>query len=421
MLKPRLEKIKSLISEEFNERHDFSLKNPKHTVGWPLYDENEIFSALDCLLDLRLSQGDNVKKFEKAYKEYLKLPADSSAIAVNSGSSANLVAFASLIDFEKLSMGDEVIVPASTFATVSSILYQLGLVPVYVDSELETWNLDPKAIESAISKKTRAIMVVHNLGIPAQMDEIMEIASKNNLLVIEDCCEAHGSYYRGKQVGSIGDMATLSFFVAHNITTGEGGMIFCKDKTLTNKLRSVREFGRAIDYKDRYHFSPSLGEYDSRYIFETLGYNVRMTDFAAAMGLVQLQKLETLNKTRRANAKILTSIISEYSDFLSTINPSEDTIPGYYGFPIYVNPNGPLNRNDLCKHLEKFNIETRPNMGGCLPDQPGFKDRKHVVSGKLKNSRLIRENAMFIGIHSGLNQANFENFAKALKSIYCKV
>ena len=202
------------------------------------------------------------------------MPKDSTAAAVNSGSSANLVTFAALIDCGRLEVGDEVIVPASTFATVSSILYQLGLIPVYVDSELETWNLDPKEVEGAISKRTKAIMVVHNLGIPAKMDEIMKIATQNDLLVIEDCCEAHGSYYKGKQVGSIGDMATLSFFVAHNITTGEGGMIFCKDKTLKNKIRSVREFGRAIDFKDRFQVSSNLGEYDSRYIFETLGYNV---------------------------------------------------------------------------------------------------------------------------------------------------
>ena len=141
----RLKKLKTLISEEFNERHNTSLENPRHTVGWPLYDEEEIYSALNCLLDLRLSQGDNVRAFENAYKQYLKLPKDSTAAAVNSGSSANLVTFAALIDCGRLEVGDEVIVPASTFATVSSILYQLGLIPVYVDSELETWNLDPKS------------------------------------------------------------------------------------------------------------------------------------------------------------------------------------------------------------------------------------------------------------------------------------
>lgn len=410
--------LKKMIAEELSRRKKTASYAFSHTVGWPVYDENELYAALDSLLDLSLSQGPRVRAFEKAYKEYLELPPSSGAIAVNSGSSANLVCFAALIDAGKLSRGDEVIVPAATFATVSSILYQLGLVPVYVDSEMETWNLDPDLLPSAISSKTKAIMVVHNLGIPAKMDEIMSIAGASDLLVIEDCCEAHGTFYKGRQVGSIGDMATLSFFVAHNITTGEGGMVFYKDQSLDKKMRSVREFGRSIEPANRYQNYPEIGEYDTRYIFETLGYNVRMTDFAAAMGLVQLEKLEGLNVIRRKNAKKLAASLEKHSRYVSTLSINADVVPGFYGFPIYLKPNGNISRNLFCQKLESFSIETRPNMGGCLPDQPGFQGRDHRISGTLKNARLIRDNALFIGVHSELRDENFANFENALDNIF---
>lgn len=417
-MESREDTLKQLIRDELDYRKQNAEPNFTHTVGWPLYDERELYAALDSLLDLSLSQGPRVRAFEKAYKEYLMLPPGSGAIAVNSGSSANLVAFAALLDSGRLQKGDEVICPAATFATVSSVLYQLGLVPVYADSEMETWNLDPQKVGEAISEKTKAIMVVHNLGIPAKMDEIMSLADQHDLIVIEDCCEAHGSYYKGKQVGSIGHMATLSFFVAHNITTGEGGMIFFKDKILDKTVRSIREFGRAIDSPERYQTHDALGEYDSRYIFETLGFNVRMTDFAAAMGLVQLQKLEALNAQRRENAKRLTESIEVYGNYLSTLPLSEDIVPGYYGFPIYLEPNPQISRNELCRRLERYGIETRPNMGGCLPDQPGFIGRNHRVSGDLANARSIRDNSFFIGVHSELTLNDIANFDEALSAIF---
>ena len=416
----RQKQIKELISKEFEFRKKHISHPFEHTVGWPLYDENELYAALDSLLDLNLSQGPRVRAFENAYKEYLDMPEGSGAVAVNSGSSANLVTFATLLEMGRLKIGDEVIVPAATFATVSSILYQLDLVPVYVDSEMETWNLDPNEIENALSEKTRAIMVVHNLGIPAKMDRIMDIASKRNLIVVEDCCEAHGTYYKGQQVGSIGDIATLSFFVAHNITTGEGGMIFYKDKLLDDKMKSVREFGRLIDPQSRFQKYDNIGEYDTKYIFETLGYNVRMTDFAASMGLIQLGKLEDLNEVRRENAKKLSNIINKYPRFLSTHQIANDITPGYYGFPIYLTPNDYISRNELCSKLEEYKIETRPNMGGCLPDQPGFSDKKHRIFGDLKNSRMIRDNAFFIGVHSGLTKQNFQNFETSIHDIFSK-
>ena len=195
-------------------------------------------------------------------------------------------------------------------------------------------------------------------------------------------------------------------------------MVFYKDELLDKKMRTVREFGRSIDAANRYEKYSEIGEYDTRYIFETLGYNVRMTDFAAAMGLVQLEKLEDLNKVRRLNAKKLTSAIEKYPDYLSTLKIESDIVPGYYGFPIFLKPNAKISRNEFCQKLESFSIETRPNMGGCLPDQPGFVGRNHRVEGSLKNARSIRDNALFIGVHSELSSKNFENFERALGSVF---
>lgn len=412
--------INDLVSAEFKKRASARAKEFKHTVGWPVFDEKEIIAALDSLLDLNLSQGKKVSEFEKKYSDYLGLPDGSGGIAVNSGSSANLICFASLIQAGLLSHGDEVIVPAATFATVSSPLYQLGLVPVYVDSDLDTFNLDPTQIALGLSPKTKAIFVVHNLGFPAEMDQIMQIAKANDLLVIEDCCEAHGGFYKGKQLGSIGHMATLSFFVAHNITTGEGGMVFYKDAELEKIIRGKREFGRSINPSQRYEKHEKLGEYDTRYVFESLGYNVRMTDFVAAIGIVQLDKLEKLNSIRRENAQRFIEILRPYSEFINSLTVSDDSMPGYYGFPILMTPSCQISRNDFCRKLEEYNIETRPNMGGCLPDQPGFKNEQHRIVGDLSNARFIRDNALFIGVHSELTEAHFSNFSNALKSIFTK-
>ena len=408
------------VKKEFDKRN--KERAISHTVGWPVYTSDEILAALESLLDLKLSQGNEVKSFEKEYLNYIGLSESDGhgAIACNSGSSANLLVFASLIESGKLKKGDEVVVPAATFATVSSILYQLGLVPVYVDSELDTWNMCPKSLLSSITSNTKAVMLVHNLGFPAKLDEIMEICSDNDLILVEDCCEAHGAMYKGKQVGSFGDMSAISFFVAHNITTGEGGMVFYKDKKLDVILRQKREFGRMIGSTTRYVDDLNLGNYDSRYIFESLGYNLRMTDVLASIGRIQLKKLKSLNNQRNDNAKRLSEIVNKHSSSIGTLIPLDDCESGYYGFPIFVKKDSGIDRNELCQFLEKNNIETRPNMGGCLPDQPGFVNENHKVHGDLHVARFIRDNAFFIGVHSALDDQHFENFDKALDEFFNK-
>src|SRR3989338_8168853 len=219
----------------------FALDTTKVHLSWPVYDDAEILNALDSLLDLHLSQGPKVREFEQRFANYLGVRY---ATAVNSGSSANLLALATLVEYGKIKKDAEVIMPAATFSAVASPALHLGLVPVYVDVERDTWNIDPKEIERAITPRTRVIMAVHTFGNPANMPAIMRIAKKHKLFVIEDCCEAHGARIGKKKVGSFGDLATMSFFIAHNMTTGEGGMIFSDQKQMATIVSSLREFGR---------------------------------------------------------------------------------------------------------------------------------------------------------------------------------
>jgi len=406
-----MNKIKEIISKQLSERKkSFVEGKSKVTVGWPVFDEKEIMSVLDSLIDGRISQGKKVKEFEQ---EYTKKIGVKNAIAMNSGSSANLVALDALIQSGKIKKGSEVIIPASTFATVVSPILQLGLVPVFVDAEESTYNISPEEIEKAVSDKTSLILPVHSLGNPAKMSEIMEIAEKFSLPVFEDCCESHGAMIGNKSVGSFGDISTLSFFVAHNITTGEGGMIFCKDDDLALTCRSLREFGRRLDNSERFPFvNDDLKEYDVRYVFDKLGYNLRMTDLEASIGIEQLKKLDDFNKKRIENAKYF---IKELSPFNSSIILPEirpGTTHSFYGFPILIKETAKFTRNELVLFLEKEQIETRPFMGGNLAIQPAFKDQNIRISGDMKISSKIANNMFFIGCHPEIGKPQREYVVK---------
>jgi CDP-6-deoxy-D-xylo-4-hexulose-3-dehydrase len=285
------DKMQSDTSEEIN----------RIFLSEPVYDSREAIGAIRTILGGWISQGPNVRKFEDAFSKYIEC---SKGIAVNSGSSANLLAIEALKEVYGLKGGAEVIVPAATFSTVAMPLIQAGFTPVYVDIERQSLNIDPDQIEGSITDKTGFIMPVHTLGYPADMPRIMEIAEKHKIPVLEDCCEAHGSSIDGKKAGSYGVISTFSYFVAHNMTTGEGGMIVTNDTKLEESCRSLREFGRVNQKgvkEDRYYSDDVLKEYDIRYVFDRIGYNLRMTDITAAFGLAQLEKLDKMNAQRRSN------------------------------------------------------------------------------------------------------------------------
>lgn len=386
-------------------------------IGWPAYDEKEIMQAFDSLLHIRISQGPKVAEFEKLGAAYV---GTKYAVAVNSGSSANLLALSALVSSGAVPVGSEVIIPATTFSTVASPIIQVGLIPVYVDVDSKSWNINPAEITKAITKKTRVIMPVHTFGNPADMPAIMRIAKQHNLLVLEDCCEAHGASLGKKKAGSFGDLATQSFFVAHNITTGEGGMVFTNQKKYYELLVGLREFGRlpaTVVKQHRFDYPDAvLKNYDARYIFNSIGYNVRMTDIAAALGIEQIKKLDALNARRLKNVQVYNRALAAYQKFIQLPEIRKNTFHNFYGYPFVIKPGAPFTRLELTAHLEKNNIETRPFFAGCLPDQPGFRNQPGRSQGKLPVARWLRDNGMFIGCHPALTSKHLTTVIKAMAS-----
>lgn len=417
----RFEKMRTLVREVFAARQKNSQKKiSRVTVGWPYYDEKEILSALDALLRVRISQGKKVRLFEKNFARYLHRPF---AVAANSGTSANTLALSALIEVGRIRPGAEVIVPAATFSSVAAPIIQLGLTPVYVDVDPRSWNIDPDEIEKAIGPKTRVLMPVHTFGNPADMRRILAIARRRRLLVLEDCCEAHGSRIGNKMVGSFGDLATLSFFVAHNITTGEGGMVFSSQKKYHDVLVSLREFGRLPPealHKKRMVYDARLGWYDARNLYARIGYNVRMTDIAASLGIEQLKKLDRLNRARLRIVAEYQRHLSRYRTFLRLPEVRPGTFHSFYGYGMIIEKGAPFTRRKLTDFLESRGIETRSFFGGCLPDQPAFRRAPKRVVGRLPVSRWIRDNGFFIGCHPALSSAHVQRVLTAFDVFFSR-
>ncbi len=402
--------------EEYFEQNK-ATPGDKVTVGFPCFDHNEVNQALDSLLDVWISQGPKVKRFEEEFSKYVNMP---HGIACNSGSSANLLALTALIQAGRISPGDEVIVPAATFTTVISPILQVGLVPVFVDVEMETYNICPKAIERAITDKTKLIMMVHSLGCSADMEGIMSISKKHKIPVLEDCCEAHGSSYKGKKVGSFGVLSTWSFFVAHNMTTGEGGMVLTDDDELEDILRSIREFGRLKKYepgKPRFYYNDGhLKDYDERYVFTNIGYNLRMTDIAASLGIEQLKKLDSLNAIRGVHAMdYIYGLVDYENKFIKLPTIPKGTEHTFYGFPILIKEDAPFTRKELVNALESNGVETRAFMGGDLSVQPAYRDTECRTHEKMPNTVALRDRAFFIGCHPYLTRDHVDKVVATFK------
>jgi CDP-6-deoxy-D-xylo-4-hexulose-3-dehydrase len=431
-MKPKdeiLRKAAEIITPFYRKKDAFVPGKTKIGVGAPIYDEKEVLHVLDSLLSGWVSQGKNVITFES---EFAKYTGKKYGIAVNSGSSANLIAVASLIESKKIAKRSEVIVPATTFPTAVTPFIQLGLKPVFVDVDAKTFNIDPIEIEKALSEETSLILPAHFLGFPADMKAIMKIAQEKKCIVMEDCAEAQGGLYGNKKVGSFGIISTYSFFVAHNMTTGEGGMITTDSEELANYARSLRAFGRACSCPictfaqgkgcslNRFDFDdPILKKYDRRQIFLYLGYSVKMIEMVASFGLEQLKKMDAFNKARRENAGYYITNLSKFSKFLQIPSLDSCETSSYYGFPIVIKKNAPFTREKLIRFLEDSKIETRPFFGGCLVDQPAFRNQEIRVVGKLPVSRFVRDNGFFIGCHPGITEdarafvvKKFEEFCK---------
>jgi CDP-6-deoxy-D-xylo-4-hexulose-3-dehydrase len=382
-------------------------------VSGKVFDDEELANLVDSSLDFWLTTGRYAAEFEKRFAKVMGMP---HAMLCNSGSSANLLAVSALtserLGKRALREGDEVITVAAGFPTTVNPILQNRLVPVFVDAQLGTYDASARSIEAAIGPKTKAIVMAHTLGNPFDIHGIMELAEKYNLWVVEDTCDAVGAKYDGKPVGSFGDLSTTSFYPAHHITMGEGGCVLVKKGSMKKIVESFRDWGRDCwcppgqDDTCGRRFDWQLGElpygYDHKYVYSHIGYNLKMTDMQAAVGVAQLDKLDDFVRRRLENFKRLRKGLKRYEEFLILPKATPKSEPSWFGFPITVRPGAPFSRFELVQHIESRRIGTRQLFGGNLLRQPAYMKLPHRVVGTLKNADIITDCTFWIGVYPGL-------------------
>ncbi len=353
-------------------------------------------------------------------------------LTTNSGSSANLLALAALtspaLGERALQPGDEILTVAAGFPTTVNPALLYGLVPVFIDVDMPTYNIDTTAIESAISEKTRAIMLAHTLGNPFNLSEIKRITESYNLWLIEDCCDALGSTYNDQHVGTFGDIGTLSFYPAHHITMGEGGAVFTQSDELNSIIESMRDWGRdcycepGCDNTCGRRFTQQLGElpfgYDHKYTYSHLGFNLKISDMQAACALAQLDRLDDFIAIRRHNFRFLHAGLSGLEEFIILPEATENSDPSWFGFPLTIKETAGVNRIDLIKYLDQNKIGTRLLFGGNLTRQPYFLDRKCRIPAELENTDRIMHQSLWIGTYPGLTDEHLSHIIRKFKNFF---
>ena len=396
-------------------------------------DASEIQNMVEASLDGWLTTGRFNEAFERRLAEFL---GTKYLMTVNSGSSANLIAFNTLtspkLGERAIKPGDEVIGVAAGFPTTVNPILQFGAIPVLVDVDLGSYNIDVNRLEEAIGPRTKAIMLAHTLGNPFNLDVVTSLCEKYNLWLVEDCCDALGSTYNGKLVGSFGDIGTLSFYPAHHITMGEGGAVFMNNGKLKKIAESFRDWGRDCycppgkdnTCNNRFCWTArklggSLPDgYDHKYIYSHVGYNLKITDMQAACGLAQLDKVERFIAKRQDNFAYLKEAFSVFEDYLILPEATENSTPSWFGFPLTIKPQSNVSRVDLVEHLNKYNIGTRLLFAGNLTRQPYMKDKKYRVSGELKNTDIVMNNTFWIGVYPGINNSMLDFIIEKFKSFF---
>jgi CDP-6-deoxy-D-xylo-4-hexulose-3-dehydrase len=389
----------------------------------------ELKNMVEASLDGWLTTGRFNEQFEKKLAIFLGIKC---LLTVNSGSSANLIAFSTLtspkLKERAIQKGDEVISVAASFPTTVNPIIQFGAIPVFIDVKIPTYNIDENLVEEAITKKTKAIMLAHTLGNPFNVKRIREICDKYNLWLIEDSCDALGSRYNGQNVGTFGDLATLSFYPAHHITMGEGGAVFTNSKKLERIAESFRDWGRDCycepgkDNTCNKRFDWQLGDlpfgYDHKYTYSHLGYNMKITDMQAACGLAQLDRLDSFIKKRKENFNFLYKNLKELEDFLILPEPEKNSEPSWFGFPLTLRQNKKFNRVDLISYLNANKIGTRLLFAGNLTKQPYMQNTNFRVYGELKNTDLVMDNTFWLGLYPGLTFKHLEFTINILKTFF---
>jgi len=413
---------------------EFSPKafEPGQTVVPPsgkLIGVEELKNMVEASLDGWLTTGRFNEQFEKKLAEFIVVKY---AITVNSGSSANLVAFSTITSPKLLDravkQGDEVISVAAGFPTTVNPIIQFGAIPVFVDVDKYTHNIDASKIEAAISPKTKAIMLAHSLGNPFNLDVVTTLCKKYNLWLVEDCCDALGTTYKGQMVGTFGDIGTLSFYPAHHITMGEGGAVFTNNLELKQIAESFRDWGRdcyCAPGKDNTcgkRFCWKLGNlpegYDHKYTYSHLGYNLKISDMQAACALAQLKKLPAFIQARKDNFKFLKERLSSCGEFLQLPVATEDSDPSWFGFPITVKENSPVSRLDLTTYLDQNRIGTRLLFAGNLTRQPYMIGTLYRVSGELVNTDNVMNNTFWIGVQPALTREMLEFVVQKIEAYF---
>src|SRR5665213_59294 len=399
-------------------------------VAGKVLDATDLRSLIDASLDCWLTTGRFAAQFERKFARYFDVRG---ASLVNSGSSANLLAFSALtspkLGDRAVRPGDEVITVAAGFPTTVNPIVQTRCVPVFIDITLPTYQADASQLEAALSSRTRAVMIAHTLGNPYDLDRVASFAKQHGLWLVEDSCDALGATFKGRKVGTFGDLATVSFYPAHHITMGEGGAVVTNSPLLKTLVESFRDWGRDCwcepgkDNTCGKRFDWQLGElpygYDHKYTYTHIGYNLKMTDMQAAIGLSQLEKLPEFIAARRRNFKHLYDGLTPLEDVLLLPESTPDAEPSWFGFPIGVRENAPFRRDELIRELESRHIGTRLLFGGNLTRQPAYKDVEFRVIGDLKNTDFVMNNVFWIGLYPGLT-AEMLDYAIASVSAFVR-
>jgi CDP-4-dehydro-6-deoxyglucose reductase, E1 len=379
----------------------------------------EMELMVEASLDCWLTTGRFNAAFEKKLAAFLGVEY---LLTVNSGSSANLVAFSALtspkLGARAIQKGDEVIGVAAGFPTTVNPIIQFGAIPVFVDVDLATHNINAELIEAAITPKTKAIMLAHTLGNPFNLAKVKSLCEKYNLWLVEDCCDALGAKYDGKLVGTFGDIGTLSFYPAHHITMGEGGAVFTNNPQLKMIAESFRDWGRdcycapGCDNTCGNRFGQQFGSlptgYDHKYVYAHIGYNLKITDMQAACGLAQLERAQEFIDTRKRNFELLKARLGNLTDFLDIAKATPNSEPSWFGFPVTLKDNAGVSRVDLIKFLDQHKIGTRLLFAGNLIRQPYFRDVEYRVVGELANTDKTMNNTFWLGIYPGLGVEHFD-------------
>lgn len=421
--------ISSKVKEYYKLAHEENKKFipcvSKINYAGRVFDENEILNAVYASLDYWLTEGRFSEEFSEKISDFLEVD---NVILTNSGSSANLLAFSALTSEKlcerRLKAGDEVISIAAGFPATVTPIIQYGLIPVFVDIQLPTYNINIEMLKKAISPKTKCIFIAHTLGNPFDLKEVCEIAKENDLWIIEDNCDAFGSKYHNKYTGTFGHLSTMSFYPAHHITTGEGGAICTNDEYLAQIVRSFRDWGR-----DCYcmggenntcgkRFSQQFGNlpfgFDHKYVYSEIGYNLKMTDIQAAIGSAQMDKIEKFCQDRKNNFNKWYKIFTKYSDYFILPEATINSDPAWFAFIITLKEDAPFTRDKFTQYLNKKLIETRNLFGGNLTKQPAFINKKWLISESLKNTDYVMNNTFFLGTYPGLTDDMFDYAEKII-------